>query len=412
MLNRPDRVLVTNTESANTGTSLPTIINGDMLIFNEAFTTALTGTGGTITSSANNSRIYIAQGIAAGRAIVSMPIVLKNVTKVTVRGYSAPAEKVMTYGYNGTSGTISTPDDSTEYQLTILVKDDQRIQGNRPTTQKYNYKTSSSATAKELAFAFAQKVENDCIAGNTNSYVTAVVLTNGTFSALSNDATVTQFGKTITSTAHGLSAGNYVRIGGTGGTAPVYEVDTIIDADTFTIKGRYMGSSGTVLAANIGTITSDTSVGLQLTARAIAYNGVDLYQKVNFTTSLANVNGAGFDVLTAPVVTTEMAMGQGYWQQVRDAEYFAQGYLGITNRIQFPGSIQNPSTRAVVDNTYNSVTIEHYSEEETHLQQLAKKPLTTSVYFYSSSAPSSSTKQTAFLNTLEALIESAGVFVK
>ncbi len=411
MLNRVNRVLVTNTEAANTGTTRATIINGDILIFNRTNGTALTGTPTPI-SAEGNDVIYIAQGIGVGKGLDSFPIVLRNVTKVTVKGYVAPAEKVLTFGYNGTSGTIAAPDNSTEYALNIMILDDQRIEGNRPTRQYYSYVTDASATAKELAFAFANKVNTDSFPANTNSYVTAAVLTDGTFTALTNNATVTQYGKQITSTAHGLAAGDFVRIGGTGATVPVYQVDTIVSTSVFTIKGRYQGASGTVLAANIGVITADTVVGLKLTGKAIAYNGIDLYQKNNFIASLYNTATSGFTVLSTPVTTTALDFGQGYWQQVRDQEYFAQGYFGITNRTQFPGSILQPATRAVVDNTYNSVVIEHYAEEETSMQRREQSPLTTEVYFYSASAPTASTKQTAFLGILETLVEYYGVRVQ
>lgn len=412
MLNRVNRVLVTNTEAANTGTTRATIINGDILIFNRTNGTALTGTPTPISADGNDT-IYIAQGTGTGKGVDSFPIVLRNVTKVTVKGYAAPTEKVVNFGYIGSgSATIAAPDNSTEYALNIMILDDQRIEGNRPTRQYYSFVTDSAATAKELATAFSIKVNNDNFVANTNSYVTAALLTNGTFTALTNDATVTQYGKQITSTAHGLSAGDFVRIGGTAATVPVYQVDTVISSSVFTIKGRYVGASGTVLAANIGVITADTLVGLQLTGKAIAYNGIDLYQKNNFKASLYNTSTTGFTVLSTPVTGTDLGFGQGYWQQVRDQEYFAQGYFGITNRTQFPGSLSQPSTRAVVDNTYNSVIIEHNADVETSMQRTEKSPLTTEIYFYSSTAPTASTKQTAFLGILETLVEYYGVRVQ
>src|SRR6185369_12817029 len=100
MLNRVNRVLVSNTEGANTGTTRSTIINGDILIFNRTNGTALTGTPTPISADGNDT-IYIAQGTATGKGIDSFPIVLRNVTKVTVKGYVAPAEKVMSFGYVG-----------------------------------------------------------------------------------------------------------------------------------------------------------------------------------------------------------------------------------------------------------------------------------------------------------------------
>lgn len=414
MLNRVNKVLVTNTEAANTGTSIPTIINDDVLIFNRTWGTALTGTPTPI-SAVGNDVIYIALGTGPGTFAASTAITLRNVTRVSVKPYVAPTEMVIGFGYNGTSGTIAAPSNSTEYALNILIKDDQRILGNRPTRQFYTFISDSSATATELAMGFSWKVNNDLLSSpkNTNSYVTAQVLTDGTFTALTNNAVVTQYGKTVTSTAHGVTAGAFVRIGGTASTNPVYQVDTIVDANNFTIKGRYTGATGTVLAANIGVITTNTIVGLQLTGKGITYNGIDYYEKNNFAASLYATNTTGFTVLSTPAQVTPLEYGSGFWQQVRDAEWIAQGYGGITNRIQFPGSVNaQPATRAILNNTYNSVVIEHYSEEEASLQLVQKAPLTTELYFYSSTAPTQSTKMTNFLNTIETLIEYFGVRVQ
>lgn len=411
MLERVNRVLVSNTEGANTGTTRQTIINGDILIFNKN-STLLTGTPTPISADGNDV-IYVAQGVSTGRGLDSFPITIRNITNVRIGTYSAPTDKVITFGYNGTSGTIPAPNNSTEYALNINILDDQRIEGNRPTRQYYSFISDSTATAKELAVAFAGKVNRDASSSrNTNSYVTASMLTDGTFTALTNSATVAQYGSTINSTAHSLTAGQFIRIGGTTSTFPVFMVNTIIDANNFTITGSYPNASGVIANTNIGVITADTVVGLQLTGKPIIYNGIDLYQKTNFIASLYDTSTTGFTVLSTPTTSTPLFYGQGYWQQVRDQEYFAQGYFGITNRIQFPGSVNmQPATRSVVGNTYNSVVIEHYSEEETSLQHVVKKPLTTEIYFYSSTAPTLSTKQNNFLTTLSSLVEYYGVRV-
>lgn len=411
MLENVNRVLVSNTEAANTGTTRQTIVNGDILIFNRTNTTALTGTPTPI-SAEGNDVIYVAQGIGNGKGLDSFRIALRNVTNVRIGTYAAPSDKVITFGYNGTSGTILAPNNNTEYALNINILDDQRVLGNRPTRQYFSFKTDSSATPKELIVALTSKVNRDASNSlNTNSYVVASMLTDGTFTALTNSATVAQFGKTINSTAHGLVSGQFIRIGGAGSTFPVFLVDVILDANNFTIKGGYPNASGVIANTSIGVITADTVIGLQLTGRPIIFNGIDLYQKTNFIASLYDTSTTGFNVLATPATTTPLFYGQGYWQQVRDQEYFAQGYFGITNRIQFPGSILQPATRAVVGNTYNSVVIEHFSEEETSLQRVVKKPLTTEIYFYSSTAPTLSTKQNNFLVTLSSLVEYYGVRV-
>jgi hypothetical protein len=404
MLNRVNRVLVTNTEADNTGTSIPTIINGDILVLNRAMGN-LTGTP-TITSAIDNDLIYLAQGIGAGKAILSLPIQLKGVTKVVKKAYSAPVEEVVNFGYIGSgAGTLNAALNSTEYNFIVEYKDDQRVMHMRPTKTLYSYVSDSTATLTEIATSIVRKINAD-----RNAMVAAVMLTDGTFTALTNNATLTNESKNVTSTAHGLAVGDLVRIGGTGGTSPVYLVKTVTDANNFVLDSLYQGATATVLAANIGKITAQTLYGIQLTGQAIAYNGLDLYQKVNFVASMYTDDA--YEVAT---ISTTLDYGQGYWQQIRDAEYFAQGYLGVTNRTLFPSAnlgSGTPATRAVSPNTYNVLTIEHLDSHSGDVQGRYSAPMTTMLAFYSSSAPTNSTKQTTVLAILESLFESAGVFTQ
>jgi hypothetical protein len=404
MLGRVNRVLVTNAEAANTGTSLNTIVNGDILVLNRGFSN-LTGTP-TISSAADNDVIHIAQGIGTGKAIVSLPIQLKNVTKVIRTAYSAPAEQVIHIGFNGTSGSLQAAVNNTEYRLCVLYKDDQRIMANRDTRGLYYFTSDATATLAEIASALVRKVNADKYA-----YVSAVLLTNGTFTALTNTAAVVKGSKTVTSTAHGLVAGDLVRIGGTTATSPVYLVKSVTDANNFVLDSVYEGASGTILAANIGKMTVVTSYGIQLTGESIAYNGIDKYSKVAFDASLYAEDQTEETV----TYTTALAYGQGFWQQIRDMEYDAQGYLGVTNRTLFPtanlGS-GTPSTRATEGLLYNVLTIEHFDEHTGDLQGQYKSPMKTVIAFASASAPTKSTKETAVIDILESLFESAGIFVE
>jgi len=416
---RVPQVLVSNVEAANTGTTVASIASGDVLILDQAGS-ALTGTP-TRTSAANNAIIRIALGITTAEGntagLLSNPIDLSRnaIKKVTKAAYAAPTDGVLTFGYNGTSSTIPAPSNSTEYMLNILIKDDQRIHGNKPTKQTYNYSTDASATAIELAFGLAKQVQLDCYSGNTNSYVFAWVITNGTDTALTNNATVTQFSNRVVSTAHGVAVGDYVRIGGATTTTPVYKVASVVDANTFTIEGLYMGTSGTVLAANISIMTVITSVGLQLKARDINTGRFfyDYYSKVYFTAGLGLADNLGISPLIAPVETTPNFEGIGYWRQVRDLELEALGFEGLTTRTSwYENAGINATPRVVTNNTYNLVTIEFDNLGYLGTQYASEYPEQLIIAFYSSSAPTNSTKQTNFLATLESLAESQGIFVQ
>jgi hypothetical protein len=408
MLNRVNRVLVTNVEADNTGTTIPTIINGDILILNRA-NAVLTGTP-TITSAVDNNIIKIAQGIATGKAIVSHDIDLRNISSVRRMVYTAPAEQVTYTGYNGTSGALGSvsgafPLNSTEYFLTFVMKDDQRVAASmRQSRRKFNYVSAPSGdTAQTIAATLVRHANRDKFIA---PYISSVLVTDGTFTALTNSAAVVNASKIVTSTAHGLSAGDFVRIGGTGTTIPVYKVASITSSSVFVLDTPYQGATATVASANIGKMTVIVSVGIQSTGLVVAYNGIDLYQKVSFD---MGVYSEGY-VAETVTYSTVLNYGQGFWQQVRDMEYFAQGYLGFSNRVQFPVSTI-PATRAVLNNTYNVVVIEHVDVHTGDLQGAMRSPVTTVIPFYSSTAPTASTKETTFMSILSSLAESAGVFV-
>jgi hypothetical protein len=409
-------VLVTNVEADNTGTSLPTIINGDMLILNKAFAN-LTGTP-TISSAVNNDVIYIAQGIAAGKAVLSLPISLKNVTSVKRGAYSAPAEQVTHIGYVGSgSATLKAPLNNTEYTMIVQYKTDQRITPNKESRDVYSYVTDSAATYADIASAFVRKINN-----NRYSKVSAVVLSSNAGSAITGTGTITATNGSKVITAGTdidalMAVGDWIRIASTATTGAVYKIVSMdTTAQTATLDSPFEGTTISASAEGNHEYISAAdfeaaNVGIQLTAEAIAYNGIDLYTKVSFDVSMYAEDE---DVETI-TFTTAKAEGQGYWQQVRDLEYFAQGYLGVSNRTLFPtanlGS-GTPATRAVVDNTYNLLVIEHFDEHPGDLQGQYKAPMTTIIAFYASSAPTKSTKETTIIDILESLFESAGVFVE
>ena len=148
----------------------------------------------------------------------------------------------------------------------------------------------------------------------------------------------------------------------------------------FTQTYRYVSTTatldtfGTAVAAKINahtgrrvnaTYTTGTDV-LLLTAREIPegttrLDDIDKFSMVDFEVVFNYVNAAGNWVIwptTSTTVTyTAATYGSGNWEQVRDLEKAAKGYLGNTNKTHFP--VLEKDWETVVDDTYDIVVIEH-----------------------------------------------------
>lgn len=429
MLNRVNDVFVTNTTADNTGTTVATIIDGDILILNRAMS-VLTGTP-TATSAADNDQIYLMLGIGTGSGKLSSPIQLKQVTSVKRTAYSAAAQEVFYIGYNESSSTLTTPVASTEYALNIVFKDDQHPSAvRRQTRRTYSYVTPSTGSSiQDSASAFVAKINADKF---TNVYIDATVVTNGSFSASSGGAfTVTTDSNTITvvesagaaadagkyaADASSMAVGDYIRIGGTGVSSPVYKITAVSGigtaAATITLSTPYQGASGSVSAANVGVMTSITAAGIKLVGKAVTLNALDPYMIVNFDASMYQVIGNDSSITPeSTTLSTKPFGGQGTYALVRDIEEASLGYDGKTNRTLFPANTL-PAVRASSASTYNLLTIEYFNEHPGDLQFQMKSPHTVVLAFHSASAPTKSTKETTIIDILESLFESVGIFVE
>jgi hypothetical protein len=148
----------------------------------------------------------------------------------------------------------------------------------------------------------------------------------------------------------------------------------------FTQTYRYVSTTatldtfGTAIAAKINahtgrrvqaTYTTGTDV-LLLTAKEIpeccsTLDDIDEFSMVDFEVRYVYVNSAGNWVTwpsTSTTVTyTATTYGNGNWEQVRDAEKLAAGYVGNDNKTHFP--VLKKDWETVVDETYDLIIIEH-----------------------------------------------------
>jgi hypothetical protein len=421
-----EKVLVTNVTGANTGTSVATIVNGDILIFNRTWGTALTGTP-TITSNTANDVIYISLGLAPEgnmTMLTSDAIPVRNVTGYTLSTYVAPVEEVMTIPF-GTNVITS----NSEYSFDIqYINSNFRVLQQKPMAERYSYVTTANATQAELAFAMAVRAGND---NNANRYRKVEVTSDGTFTASSGGAaTMTQYSKTFTivessggandaglynADGSQMKVGDILKIGGTSATTPLYQITAVSGIGTalatISISERYQATSGSVSAPNLLVqTTAATTYNLVITGLPIQPTSsspnipLDLYTKVNFTITLFEVNGPVVPAFT-PTITTSLNWGIGYWEEVRDKEFLASGYLGVQNRTMFPGMLLNPPIHAVSGNQYDLLTISYYEKVVDGLNAVDNNSKILTIAFKSDVT----TKRAAVVTILNSLFGSVGL---
>jgi len=357
---RPTQVLVTNTSGGNTGTSITTIIDGDLLVLNRALSN-LTGTP-TPTSGAENDAIYLALGVGAGKAKLSNIINANLVKSWRKEVYSAPVEQVTDIGYNGTANALAM-DTSKEYRLRIVFNDEDRVTPHRQTGRDYYSNTLGATDQYSRASDLAKKVNKD----NNRAFrgkVIAEVTGDGAITELTMDPTLTKDSVTVAATAHSLTVGTLVVF-----RSVVYKVAKVVDANTFELDRPYSGATETIdVSATVdlaGTIAAG-NYGIKLKGQKVTTRSVDFYQKVSFDAALAPVNGVPGEEETV-TYTTPVNIGRGFWEQVRDMEKVAASFDGFTNPRQFPSDEFTP--RAVSTGTYTQYVIEYDLEHEEGLPE-------------------------------------------
>lgn len=345
--------------------TLATLQKGDLVLVKEDGTVVATNAAAAALPA--TEKVKIAQGLGNGQVKLSSPIQGNLVTKYTFDKYRAPVNQVLHIGFNGTSQDITVADE-TEYQLNVLIKDDQRPHGQKQSIDRYHFRTDASATKGEVAFGiakiFGQKKSNGTVKDYQGRFVKLEVLTNGAFLASDNNAVVVNGSKRVVfstaaeyNTGTAYAAGDIIRLGGTGAGVGVYKIASV-SGTTVTLETPYVGTSGTILAANSGHVADGGSYGFQLTALTPVWNGIDTYEIVVFDASFHNANDNSFEAPQTVTYSTKADQGSGTFRQVYDREYFAQGYEGVNSRREWYDSHINPPFAATEGVNYNAIAIE------------------------------------------------------
>ena len=377
-------------------TTLPTISAGDLFVTDENNNILANATASAAIS--RSAGVKIIQGTGPGKFISTDLIRGMYTSNYTGKVYAAPTEQITYVGYDAVAGTGNLAVlDNTSYELIVALLDGRRIHGEQQTRSVYSYKTPATGSSlSNLAFGVLYNSEQrllQSLPGGTN-YVKVEVVSNGTHTVLAASATLTTtYGSpTVIASAggHGVVAGDTIRIGGAGATFGIYTVKSV-NGTSITLNNIYVGASATAVPA--GKMTVITSYGFKLSGLAVPTNiPTDTYTKVQFDASFGI---ADVDTNYVQVSTQQKVFyGQGYWEQVKDAQFNSQAYLGITNRTLFP--VVPMPTYYVVGATYDTVVIEYSSDTRGDFQDTQNDPKKAIIYIAQVTVPAASGEQAGY----------------
>jgi hypothetical protein len=336
---------------ANTGTTLETIVKGDILILDYDTQAVLSGTGNTIT---NHPIVQLAYCFEDGVPILTGPIhgsLLKSGGK---NAYSAPVMAKKGFGYTSASLTSTLPAlgaTKIDYSGAIVYNTDLRLHPNRQDRLDFAVQSYGGYDlAKKLKLDINRSSDiNPRLEGNknvvanvTSNLSTAIGLVGLTYAVAKGTKTVTF------SAAHSLTAGYYVTLAD----GYTYRIASVGAGNTAILDTVYAGATVTAATSNLSfksadAVTEPTLIGVEVTALPIVYsNPVDKYNQRYFTIALSEK----FTGLTE-VTVASYAPGVGTGWQTRDVEIACMGNMGYTDRLD-PMRAPYPFQTVIASNYY------------------------------------------------------------
>ena len=192
IVTRPDRIMIG--DGANTGTTLATIVNGDLSVLKRDMT--IMPAGQTISDS---DEIFIVQGGLHG-PILSDSIKGNKVVSWTGQSFLPSVKQTSHIGYDRVTAQTINVLNNTEYSMGILIKDEKDLYSHRQLRKLYFYTSSAAATAKEILENFASQLQNDINSSKELLPLQVVVIADGT------GGTTTATIKNQTVTYHNITA--------------------------------------------------------------------------------------------------------------------------------------------------------------------------------------------------------------
>lgn len=286
------------------------------------------------TGLSNLERLYFVQGQGSDKPLIKSALVYKaGITASRGLFYTPGAQQQDFIGFNAVTGLGSIDAiNGNAYIVRNSLKTNFYQFSDKEIHVIGDYVSDGSATQEKVATGLTKS-----LIVNSEKYVnipfTVERVTNGTYTSLPNTADVVKGSKTVNSTSHALSAGNYVAFDNGSGYPAVYVVTSTPTANSFTIDVAYQNVTAT--GVNAYAVTVITAWGIHLTGlpQAKFRAGVFRYEKSKWLTTLQN--GGSTPVTSPEVVANE---GSGLYEQIAEDEWFFQLGEGFadSNTIQIP----------------------------------------------------------------------------
>lgn len=310
------------------------------------------------TTVLTKDKIFLVQSQGATEDLIWSDEINKNsVTAFTGKAYTAGTVQIDYIGYNAVTntGSIDVLNDN-DYTIELFDLDSTTF-GTLGTNKMGFYTSDSSATQQEIAKGLTESLFTNTRDLEFPAVKIEMVTDTASFGAFTQNVTVVNGSVTVTINAADTAlapVGGMLRIGGTGDTSPVYFVKARPSATSVTLNYPYQGTSGTVLAANIGSLTAVTSYGIRVTGQSpyfVAPN-VTRYHVNRWKTNLYRMG-------STPVSTEQNATeGSGEYPQIASMEYFLLGNEGHSAREGVIPQV-NPRANAVSSHTYSMIYLTH-----------------------------------------------------
>ena len=358
--------------------------------------------GGTIaqTTTVDDSP-YFYIGYKDSNGVLQMSDVIDGRTIKNYKGKkSVAAVEQVTYigNYDGTTGDFVLAN-SSSYVISLWFKND-TLNGSMDQLIKYGaYKSDSAAISKEVAAGLALSLYNN-LKNELEYRVKVERITSGTQTAVptgtdnftfvkgSKYFTVTDIDNATATAA--LAVGDALVIG-TAATSPVYvitAIDAVAEIGTFDVP--FAGTSEVIADTGLKVVVKATADaakwGLKLTGVAKTWAlGTFPYSKVEFEVELNEAFG------TTPVTyTTAAKLGTGTYEQVSEAEWFAQGNEGGDSRYRVRGDAPAyvPRKETVAGTYYSTLSFQHFHTMQSEIGPVNNSPKSVTIFMAAPSVTS------------------------
>jgi len=325
---------------AATTTTITAMNAGEIGIFTSEGVRLTEATAATVAGN----RFVIVTKLADGTIVRSPEYSKADMKYATRKVYTAATQQVDYIGYNGTSGSMDVINDNT-YKIHIQVQELLRSNSDGRKIKFGIYKSSAAATQAEVASQLVKSLVGN-FSREYEKFIKFTMLADhaGAATGAAADTVVGSLGSNkvvITDTAAdssviALAAGDYFRAG-TAVTSPIYK----IVSSTVAVTGGTLTLDVPLQAAvNLVGTTAEYITAAQM---AVANCGIVMTgQALSFKPGKFNDAVASWDTIlidfedtTTTFKSVAATIGSGTINQVRQMEWFLQGFEGEYNRDTF-----------------------------------------------------------------------------